>query len=139
MKKSVDYYMGLPYTVELKRGGEGYRASIKELPECTATVPASESVEKLWQRLENAKREWIEQELEMGREVPEPPGATRDPFWDEFEEGNPNYGEEDVRSALYEYGATRFPFRVLKELWLQELEDVGLGEVKPSTSVGSPE
>ena len=135
VKKSVDYYMGLPYTVELKRGGEGYRASIKELPECTATVPASESVEKLWQRLENAQREWVEQELEMGREVPQTPGATRDPFWDEFEEGNPHYGEEEVRSALYQYGATGFPFRILQELWLQELEDVGLSEVKPSTSV----
>ena len=135
VKRSVDYYMGLPYTVELRRGGEGFRASIKELPECTATVPASDTVEKLWQRLENAQREWIAQELEIDREVPEPPSATKDPFWDEFEEGNPNYGEEEVRFELYEYGVTSFPFRVLKELWLQELEDVGLGEVKPSTSV----
>jgi predicted RNase H-like HicB family nuclease len=103
-----DYYLSLPYTVELKRGGEGYRASIKELPECTATVPASESVEKLWQRLENAQRKWIEQELEIGREVPEPPSATKDPFWDEFEEGNPNYREGKLGLRCMSMGSLAF-------------------------------
>ena len=27
MEKSIDYYMNLPYTVELESDGEGYRAS----------------------------------------------------------------------------------------------------------------
>ena len=85
MEKNVDYYMSLRYTIELKPSREGYRASIKELPECRATVPASDPVEKLWQLLEKNQREWIEQQLEMGREVPERPGATRDPFWEYFE------------------------------------------------------
>jgi predicted RNase H-like HicB family nuclease len=75
--KSVDYYMGLRYTVELKPGGGGYEASIREIPECIASVPIADSVEKLWQLLEKNQREWIEREIEMGREVPEPPGATR--------------------------------------------------------------
>lgn len=114
MEKTVDYYMGLHYTVELKPARGGYRASIKELPECTVTVQASDSVEKLWHRLEKNQREWIEQELEMGREVPEPPGANRDPFWEDYEEVTPNFDEEDVRSELYEYGATRFPLRILE-------------------------
>ena len=36
MEKTVDYYMGLPYAVELDFDGDRYRASIRELPECTA-------------------------------------------------------------------------------------------------------
>ena len=135
MEKTVDYYMGLHYTVELKPARGGYRASIKELPACTATVYASDNVEKLWQLLEKNQREWIEQELAMGREVPEPPGATKDPFWEDFEAAIPNFDEEDVRSELYEYGATRFPLRILEELWLQELEKVRLGEVRPSSGI----
>lgn len=135
MKKTADYYMGLRYTVKLKRTGKGYEASIEELPECVATVDASDSVEKLWRLLEWNQREWIEKELKMGREVPEPPGATRDPFWEDFEEAFPNFDGEDVSSMLYEYGSTYFPLRVLEKLWLQELEDVRLGEVKPPSGI----
>ena len=72
--------------------------------------------------VEKNQREWIEKELEMGREVPEPPGATRDPFWENVEkseEGSSSFDEEEVRSELYEHGATRFPLRILEELWLQ--------------------
>jgi hypothetical protein len=47
MEKNVGYYMNLPYTVELKLSGTRYRASIKELPTCTATVDAADSTEKL--------------------------------------------------------------------------------------------
>lgn len=135
MEKSVDYYMNLRYTVELKPIGRGYRASIKELPECLATVHESDSVEKLWQLLEQNQRAWIERELEMGREVPEPPGATKDPFWKDYEEAYPNFDEEYVRSDLYEYGATSFPLRILEGLWLEELERVRLGEVRPSSGI----
>ncbi len=135
MEKTADYYMGLHYTVKLKLTGAGYEASIKELPECRATVGASDSVERLWQLLKKNQQKWIEQELEMGREVPEPPGATRDPFWEDLEEAFPTLDEEEVRSELYEDGATRFPLRILEELWLQELEDVRLGEVKPSSGI----
>jgi predicted RNase H-like HicB family nuclease len=132
MDKSVDYYMSLPYAVELKCYGEKFGASIRELPACMATVDATDSVEKLWQLLEKNQREWIERELEMGREVPEPPSATRDPFWEDFEEGNPNYDEYEVRWMLYDYGASCFPLRVLEDLWLQELEDVRLSKVESS-------
>ena len=135
MEKTVDHYMSLRYTVELKPTGEGYEASIKELPACRATVGASGSVERLWQLLEKNQRKWIEKELEMGREVPEPPGATTDPFWEHVEEAFPTFDEEDARSELYEYGATHFPLRILEELWLQELDKVRLGEVKPSSGI----
>ena len=130
MEKSVDYYMSLPYTVELESSGEWYRASIKELPVCTAEVSASESVEELWRLLKEDQRRWIEQQLRWDREVPEPPAA--DPFWESFPD---DLDADEVRSILYVLGAKSFPLRVLQEMWLQELGEVGLGEVKPSPGV----
>jgi hypothetical protein len=135
VEKFVDYYMNLPYKVELKFYGEECRASIKELPACQATVAASDSVEKLRQLLEKNQREWIGRELAMGRAVPEPPGVTGDPFWEDFEEGFPGFDGEDVTSMLHGFGISCFPLRVLEELWLRELADVRLSEVEPSSGV----
>jgi len=129
VEKSVDYYMSLPYTVELESSGEWYRASIKELP-CMVTVGASESVAELWRLLKEDQRGWIEQQLRWGREVPEPPAA--DPFWESLPD---DLDGDEVRSMLYVHGASYFPLRVLQEMWLQELGEVGLGEVKPSPGV----
>jgi hypothetical protein len=126
VEKSADYYMSLPYTVELESSGEWYRASIKELP-CMATVGASGSVAELWRLLKEDQRGWIEQQLRWGREVPEPPIA--DPFWESLPD---DLDGDEVRSMLYVHGASYFPLRVLQEMWLQELGDVGLGEVGPS-------
>lgn len=129
MEKSIDYYMNLPYTVELASSGDWYQASIKELP-CMATVSASESVEELWRLLKEDQRGWIEQQLRWGREVPEPPVA--DPFWESLPD---DLDGDEVRSILYVLGASSFPLRVLQEMWLQELGEVRLGEVKPSPGV----
>jgi hypothetical protein len=126
VEKSADYYMSLPYTVELESSGEWYRVSIKELP-CMATVGASGSVAELWRLLKEDQRGWIEQQLRWGREVPEPPIA--DPFWESLPD---DLDGDEVRSMLYVHGASYFPLRVLQEMWLQELGDVGLGEVGPS-------
>jgi hypothetical protein len=38
VEKTVDYYMSLPYTVELEFGRLEYRASVKNLPGCKVTV-----------------------------------------------------------------------------------------------------
>src|SRR5215208_3983487 len=109
MEKSVDYYMNLPYTVELESSGEWYRASIKELPVCTAEVGASESVEELWRLLKEDQRRWIEQQLRWGREVPEPSAA--DPFWESLPD---DLDADEVRSMLYVLGANYFPLRALQ-------------------------
>ena len=104
MEKPIDYYMSLPYTVELESDGEGYRASIKELPACMAAVGASGSVEELWRLLKETQRGWIEQQLRWGREVPEPSAA--DPFWESL----PNdLDGNEVRSMLYLLGANYSP------------------------------
>src|SRR3712207_784230 len=119
--------MNLPYTVELESDGEGYLASIKELPACTATVGTTGSVEELWRLLKDAQRGWLEQQLRWGREVLEPPAA--DPFWENLPD---DLDGDEVRSMLYALGANYFPLRVLQEIWMQEIGEVGLGEVGPS-------
>ncbi len=126
MEKSVDYYMSLPYTVELKPDGKGYRASVKELPGCKATAKASEGVEKLWGRLKEDQRRRIEELLEFGDEVPEPAGTGADPFWASFPDG---LDEQEAETMLYRGGATLFPLRILVELWLRKLQSAGLSEV----------
>jgi predicted RNase H-like HicB family nuclease len=130
VEKSIDYYMNLPYTVELESSGDGYRASIKELPACMATVGPSGTVEELWRLLKEAQRGWIEQQLRWDGEVPEPPAA--DLFWESLPD---DLDGDEVRSMLYALGANYVPLRVLQELWAQELGEVGLGEVGPSPGV----
>jgi hypothetical protein len=129
VEKTVDYYMGLPYTVELEFGGVEYRASVKELPGCKATVKASESVEELWRRLKEDQRKRIEELLEFGDEVPEPAGVTVDPFWKSFPGG---LEEPEAKTMLYRDGAAFFPLRILIGLWLEELADTKLTEVESS-------
>ena len=123
MEKSVDDYMDLPYTVELTSDRKWYRASVKEMPECRATAKASESIEELWRRLKEVQRERIEELLEFGDAVPEPPDANIDPFWRSLPD---DIGEDEVRSILYANGAASFSLRILKELWLQELQNAKL-------------
>jgi hypothetical protein len=60
-------------------------------------------------------------------QVPEPPAA--DPFWESLPD---DLDRDEIRSLLYVLGAKSFPLRVLQEMWLQELSEVGLGEVGPS-------
>ena len=132
MEKTVDYYMNLPYTVELELGRVEYRASVKELPGCKATAQASESVDGLWKRLKEDQRKRIEELLELGDEVPEPAGVSVDPFWESFPGG---LDELEVKTMLYRDGATFFPLRILVELSLEELSDARLTEME---SPGTP-
>ena len=129
MEKSIAYYMNLPYTVELESSEEWYRASIKELP-CMATVSASESVEELWRLLKEDQRRWIEQQLRWGREVPEPPAA--DPFWESYPMTSTGMRSGHVVRTRGQI----LPLESPPGMWLQELEDVGLGEV--GLSPGAP-
>lgn len=131
MEKSVDYYMSLSYTVELEPDGKGYRASVEELPGCYATVGASEDVGELWKRLEKAQRKRIEQLMGLGEEVPEPAGASSDPFWEDFLGG---LDEQEAKTLLHRDGAVFYPLRVLATMWLEELRGVGLAEIPPAKS-----
>ncbi|MBI2830748.1 MAG: type II toxin-antitoxin system HicB family antitoxin [Chloroflexi bacterium] len=76
-KKSLEYYLGLPYTITLKRGtGDGkeyWMARVVELPHCmTHGATPGEALRDI----EDAKREWLKSNLDAGLTIPEPTRFT---------------------------------------------------------------
>lgn len=67
--KTLDYYMGLPYTVEVRKTEQGYFAKVAELPGC---MTWADTFEEIGAMIEDAKFAWIEDALEDGDPVPEP-------------------------------------------------------------------
>lgn len=70
MKKTIDYYMKLPYTVELVPEADGgWFVSIRELPGC---ISVGDTPEEAVEMIRDAMEGWIEIALEDGDPVPEP-------------------------------------------------------------------
>jgi antitoxin HicB len=73
MVKDLNYYAGLEYEIKLrkltKEEGGGWFAEIPLLPGCMAD---GETVEEAIESLNDAKINWIETALELGRMIPEP-------------------------------------------------------------------
>ena len=71
MKKTIDYYMSLPYRIEIVPDTEegGYGARYPELPGC---ITCSDTIEGLIANAEDAKRAWLEAALEEGIDIAEP-------------------------------------------------------------------
>ncbi len=67
--KTLDHYLGLPYTVEIRHDEDGWFAKVVELPGC---MTWADSFEELGPMIEDAKRGWIEDSLEHGDQIPEP-------------------------------------------------------------------
>jgi len=68
--KTVEYYMGLPYTIELQRDPEeGWFVRVKELPGC---MSQGETAEEAVEMIQDAMQGWLEVSLEMGDAIPEP-------------------------------------------------------------------
>jgi antitoxin HicB len=67
--KTVEYYMDLPYTVEVTRSDDGLFAKVLELPGC---MTWADSYEELGPMIEDAKVTWIEGSIEEGLPIPEP-------------------------------------------------------------------
>ena len=71
--KDLEYYSSLPYTITLKRGaGEGeeyWIARVLELPHC---MTHGATPEEALRDIEDAKREWLQSNLESGLPIPEP-------------------------------------------------------------------
>lgn len=67
--KTLDYFMGLPYTVEIRKTQEGYFAKVPELSGC---MTWADTFEDLGPMIEDAKAAWIEDALEDGDPIPEP-------------------------------------------------------------------
>lgn len=68
--KTLDYYMGLPYKLEIipDSAEGGYVASYPELRGC---ISVGDSVASAAANAEDAKREWLLSALEEGIEIPE--------------------------------------------------------------------
>ena len=73
MKKTVAYYMNLPYTLIIQpfndEDGFYYTGKILELDGC---ITDGETKEEVLENLREAMEGWIETKLENGFEVPEP-------------------------------------------------------------------
>lgn len=68
--RTLDYYLSLPYTIEIVPDVEegGYVARVKELPGC---ITQAESWESLLAMIDEAKQGWLEVALERGHPIPE--------------------------------------------------------------------
>ena len=69
--KTIDYYMGLPYRMEIIPDTEegGFTAKFPDLPGC---LTCAETIEDLIAGAEDAKKEWLAAALEDGVEIAEP-------------------------------------------------------------------
>lgn len=73
VKKDLEYYMKLPYTITLKPGAnvdeKYWIARVLELPHC---MTHGSTPEEAIQDIEDAKREWLESNIKDSNPIPEP-------------------------------------------------------------------
>ena len=70
MEKTVEYYMSLPYTIELRREpDEGWYVQVKELRGC---MSQGETREEALAMIQEAMEAWLEVALEDKLPIPEP-------------------------------------------------------------------
>ena len=69
--KTIEYYMGLPYRLEILPDSDegGYVARYPDLPGC---ITVGDSIESIAENAEDAKKEWIAAALENGVMIAEP-------------------------------------------------------------------
>ena len=69
--KTIDYYMKLPYKMEIVPDIDegGFAASFPDLPGC---ITIGDTMEEVVKNIVDAKREWLLAELENGSIIPEP-------------------------------------------------------------------
>jgi antitoxin HicB len=70
MEKTLEYYLGLPYTIELKPDPEaGWFVKVEELPGC---MSQGDTVEEALEMIREAMELWLEVALDGGNPIPEP-------------------------------------------------------------------
>ena len=67
--RELNYYLGLPYTIEIASDEDFYFVRVLELPGC---LTYADTLEQLSPMIEYAIRDWIEVSLEEGEDIPEP-------------------------------------------------------------------
>ena len=75
MKKDLNYYLNLEYTIRLKKNSDGsFFAEIEELPGC---ITEGDTEKEALKMIDDAKKGWLQVALERKLTIPEP-------FYDEF-------------------------------------------------------
>lgn len=69
-QKDLAYYLGLPYRMVLYPAQEG--GFVVEIPDLPGCLTQADTVEEVYEMIEDAKRAWIETALEEGIHIPEP-------------------------------------------------------------------
>lgn len=70
MKKNLNYYLHLPYTIRLKNNSDGtYFAEIEELPGCMTEADTEKDALEM---LTDAKSAWLEAAIGRKINIPEP-------------------------------------------------------------------
>ena len=69
-KKNLEYYLSLPYTIELTPDEDGYWFA--EIPLLEGCMTNGESREDALAMIDYAKRAWLETALELKMPIPEP-------------------------------------------------------------------
>lgn len=70
MKKNLNYYLQLQYTIRLKKNSDGsYFAEIEELPGC---MTEGDTEKEALAMLDDAKKAWVQIALERKLSIPEP-------------------------------------------------------------------
>jgi len=70
MNKTLNYYLGLPYTIELTPDPEeGWFVRVKELPGCSSQ---GETADEAIEMIQDAMKGWLEVSLEENYPIPEP-------------------------------------------------------------------
>lgn len=72
--KDLEYYLSLPYTIELTPDEDGYWFA--EIPLLEGCMTNGHSQADVLQMIEDAKRAWLTTALEMGINIPEPQPQT---------------------------------------------------------------
>lgn len=86
MKKNLEFYLNLEYTVRLKKNSDGsYFAEIEELPGC---MTEGNTKQEALEMVDDAKKAWIEVALERDINIPEP---LKDDFSGKFNVRVPKY------------------------------------------------
>jgi antitoxin HicB len=82
-KKTFEYYVNLPYRVDIypEEDGNGYTAVIPDLPGC---MTCADTIEELWDMIQEAKELWLEVALEDGDHIPEPAPVQTEEYSGKF-------------------------------------------------------
>jgi antitoxin HicB len=81
-RKSLEYYFGLKYPVTIIPDVTGgFVAEIKDLPGCYSQ---GETLEEIYQNIEEARRLWMESMYEDGNEIPLPGSETEKEYSGKF-------------------------------------------------------